>query len=304
MVFGDEFTPEERKEADTIGDRVSAAKESFADIKDPNVQEQILQRLDEDPPDPSGLDGDALRQVNEEISIRKAKADFLDNFGIKYDPTQPYENIFRDPKTLEPNVDNCNNALKLVKKAQDLVKAGKDKIFGKKAEADPKNSGKYTSWAEAISKIALAATAIVPALLAFLKDKNNWDQLWKILSGIADGMSGCFQVDLVKHTNHHLSCDESNPDSLRAACTNATYTQLSGMCTEAVGTSPPYNFVYRKYTVGDLLADMASAIVNIPDDVAEAGTWLWDHKWYILAVFVAILLALVGFGMARRYATT
>jgi hypothetical protein len=304
----DEFTPEEIKTASDIGDRASAAADSYSKL-DPSSRASVVQALSGDPPSTDGLDGPALDQVKEEIDIRKAKADFMNSVGFDIDPLQSFDLIFKDK---DGNVNTKN-----VQKTQDLLEylgdqqtkdpSFLDKVkakFNDKAQNDPKNASKYGNWAGAITALASAAAA----LLAFLKNKNDLDALRDALKAIAAAMSGCFAVDVSKNTNKLLSCDKGNDNqqiiaALQAACTNTTYKDLTGKCTDVGNDAPPlFSFVYKTYTVGDLLADVIGAIASIPKDISNAVTWLWDKKWYIVGVFVAILIAIVGFGFAKRYA--
>jgi hypothetical protein len=306
----DEFTSEQVKAASAIGDRVSASVDSFSKL-DPTSQASVTEALSKDPPSTDGLDGPAKDQVSEEIAIRKAKIDFMNSVGFDIDPTQSFDTMFKDKdgNVNTKNVQKFNDLMDYLIDQQSKDSSFLDKVaakFNKKAQGDAKNSSKYGNWAGAITALASAAAA----LLAYLKNQADLDALRDALKGIAAAMSGCFAVDVSKNTNKLLSCDKGNDDkikiaALQAACTNTNYAQLSGICTDVGSDAPPaFSFVYKTYTVGDLLADVLGAIANIPKDIGDAGTWLWDHKWYIVGVFVVIILAMVGFGLAKRYAAT
>jgi len=300
MGFIEDFTPEQIKAAGSIGDRASAAIDTYSELE-PSSRARVAQALSKDPPSTDGLDGDAAatKQVTEEIAIRKAKIEFMNSVGFDIDPVQSFDAIFKDTdgNINSKNVQRTNDLLQDLVDAQTKDPSFLDKIktaYKKKAEDDPKNSSKYGTWAAAIAALASAASA----LLAFLKNKLDLDALRDALKAIAAAMSGCFAVDVVNNTNKLLSCDKGSDDSdqkiiaaLQAACTNTTYQDLSGKCTDYTKSMvpPTFTFVYKTYTVGDLLADALAAVANIPKDIGRAFTWVWTNKWYILAVIVLML---------------
>lgn len=309
MALIEDLTPEEMNVADTIGDRVSAAADTRGELP-VSSQAKVLSALSKDPPTTAGLEDDpaALRQANEEISIRKAKIDFMNSLGFDIDSTESFDVMFKDK---DGNVNTKN-----VQKTQELLEFLEDqktkdpsfldklkKKFNDKAQKDPKNATKYGNWAGAITALA----GVASALIAFLKNKTDLDALLNALKDLAKGMSGCFLLNYTQNSKHHLSCheDDANLPKLQAACNNTSYGDLKGVCDDTLlgsATPPTYSFVYQTYTVGDLFADVISAAASIPKDISNAVAWLWDKKWYIVAVFVAILIAIVGFGLAKRYA--
>ena len=306
--MGEYIEPSEEQTSarDTWVTKKAVAAEGFKNLGEDD-QVAISKIFTQDPPvDPGSLSDAAKAQYTKEMDRLSAQSDFLKTIGIKYDITKPSVEIIGTSDS--PNIDNLKVVQKTVdkmaSKPKEVLNAEVQKVVDD-AKNDPKDPSKG-NWAAAVTAIATSAGSLGVAIAAIIKGELEYNNLKAIFDQIAKGMSGCFELQISTSSSHHMDCTED--DNLQGYCVNADTNSddmklLQQQCSKKVNSGSDYIHTYRKYTYADILADLFAGVMNIPNDIGLAFNWILKHKWYILGAVIVLILALLGIGMAKKYAT-
>lgn len=213
--------------------------------------------------------------------------------GLELDAKLGAEN-FDEPAQNPKAEENSAKMQETLEKLQESIeKSGKTneeiaELLEKKSasEADSKTS-------RALKTLAVISAAMPALIAAFAALKGG-----KALQGMADAMSGCYENNYKTHEQRKLSCSASK--ELENACMCAGVTGLpSALSAECADVNPDHKcpewtYMYKKVTVGALLADFVRAIANIPKVIAK------NYKKWLLVFFIVIVLVFL-FRYALNY---
>ena len=246
--------------------------------------------------DSTGLSSTAKTQYDNEMATRKQQNDVLGKYygldGTKLDPTKTFEDNIKSDSTLSDKVQKKFSDQFGTMDVKDLTNLG-DKL-ATKVKNDPTDKSSKVSWETVKSLLKYLGgigASIGTAIATYFKAIAGITALLALLQAIADGMSGCYQSNATTGTRVKLDCDTS--DAVKAACNCTSYDLLVPLCPDANGkTCPTYLYVYRKYSIGDILAGIITAVGNIPSDIVGIFGWIKNNWMLCLGVFIGLIVLL------------
>ena len=246
---------------------------------------------------PTGLSTEARVEYDKVIENRSKQAELFNKVmsGAKFDGTKTLTDNLTNSETGPTNTKALTDFIEKVGDIPSDKLAEMQKELGKKSAKDP---GKSSSWDKVSKALATLSGALGGAggILALLKKGLSAAALAAILEKLAKSLSGCFQVNAGAGTKHLLDCEAS--DTLKAVCGCTTYDDLSKMCTDVNNKAcPPYSYIYRTYSVFDLLGDFITGLANVPKDIAGIFGWIIKNWPIVLggSLLFLLLLFLVPF---------
>jgi hypothetical protein len=227
--------------------------------------------------------------------------------GLDLSGDRPFDPNGADGKPNPAAVKNLGYLRGLLKKLWNFCGLGENEdpstpeAKAKLAKAKVKLEEQAKSSTSAKAQVALGILSLLTTLADMFYNIWKYDQVQDQLAKLAAAFNSCNEVNYTSHTNKRLSCN-NNDSTLKSKCRcdpGTTAPDLKSLCTDfdPTHTCGTYSYVYMQYSIYDVVA----ALIHGAED---APSWVWAHKWYILGAVAVIIIMLIAFGMAKRYAAS